>query len=76
MQQDLLQNKLLLPCAALREFFITLKSLPGWHQWIHPGEGQGAFRVKDRNPLAHISSHSSGSSQGRKQDSAGALQLL
>lgn len=65
-QQDLLQHKLLLPCAALREVFKTLRSLPGWHQGVHPGEGQGAFRAKDRNPLAHISCDYPGSSQGRK----------
>lgn len=56
-QQDLLQHKHLLLCAAVREVFIALKSLPVWHRRVCPGQaGQGAFRKKARNPLAHVSS--------------------
>lgn len=56
-QQDLLQHKRLLLCAAVREVFITLKSLPVRRGGICPGQaGEGAFRKKTRNPLARVSS--------------------
>lgn len=56
-QQDLLQQKrLLLPRAAVREVFITLKSLIVRHRKVCPGRaGEGAFRKKARNPPAHFS---------------------
>lgn len=50
-------RRLLLCAAAIREVFITLRSLPVWHRGVCPGQaGEGAFRMKAQNPLAHGSS--------------------